>query len=139
MLDASCLHPLLDMQCAPVRPVGYYAHRMFQGNVRQESRDVLYNDEIDPTKVFQFLCSSEQIVTSSYHGTLWAVYFGKAVAVTDAFSEKFEMLPFVVSRDPANPTRIVDGAQIRDKCRAENMQFYETYVKHSVRRISNNT
>ena len=41
-------------------------------------------------KVFNFLCSARTVLTSSYHGALWATYMNRSVVLADeVFSEKF--------------------------------------------------
>jgi hypothetical protein len=129
------------------RGVGFYLHaklsRLQHEQVQQllagvAPEDVLFNDETDISAVLRFLCRHEVIVTSSYHGVLWATYMDIPVYSVFDFSEKFAHLPFslkkylmsdgggrpVLSRDP-----YVNGSLLREQCVRANEEFYAAYVE----------
>jgi hypothetical protein len=115
--------------------MGLYLHSKYRKRYSHLEADVMYNDETDARKVFEFLCSSKQVITSSYHGALWATYLNKTVWITDAFSEKFQKMPFQLPSWPDQPAKEIDGVFYRDQCRRENIEFYSQYLKHAVARI----
>lgn len=110
--------------------------------MRVDPQDVLFNNEINITTVLQFLCRHEVIVTSSYHGVLWATYMNIPVYTIFDFSEKFENLPFPVKKYPipeenSSDTGIqslssalyVNGTFLKEQCIQENLAFYSMYIE----------
>ena len=109
MLDASCLLPHFDLadrprgHCAPVRDVGWYLHadsKKMTHELKKRVRpgDLEYND-ISLDAALKFICSSRVVFSMSYHGVLWAVYFGRPVVAVGQFSEKFDGFPFALRRE----------------------------------------
>jgi drug/metabolite transporter (DMT)-like permease len=142
MLDASCLHPLLDLPCdnVTVRKTGFYLHKKHVGELTGNNEEsmignTMFNNETDASKVFGFLCASESIVTTSYHGILWATYLNKTVWKTAPHSEKFSYLPLEIADWPGPQTQANDGIKLRDICRRQNQKFYAAHVQATVERI----
>lgn len=66
------------------------------------------------TEVIEFLGSAETVVTSAYHGALWATLLGRRVVVVSPFSTKFRYfrhMPGIVKRD--TPWRVMVDSAIR--------------------------
>ena len=119
MLDASCLHPGLDTSCGrkpPAHEAAVYAHQTYAPDLASGGRrsgdggsglgsarpirgpfgsapsltNKQRSDGKTQCKVFNFLCSARIVLTSSYHGALWATYMNRSVVLADeVFSEKF--------------------------------------------------
>lgn len=152
LLDPSCMLSGLQWhdspKCAKTRGVGFYLHaklavlkkeeveRMLHG---VDPQDVLFNNELDINEVLEFLCRHEVVVTSSYHGVLWATYMNIPVYTVFDFSEKFANLPFTVRQYPYSEVEegnrpalstalYVDGLFLKEQCIQQNEEFYETFV-----------
>ena len=132
----------------PPRGVGYYLHAKLAQLKKAEvaallrgvdAQDVLFNDETDVLAVLRFLRMHEVIVTSSYHGVLWATYMNIPVYSVFDFSEKFANLPFSLQKYPLSDENkpkpalsrelLVDGTLLREQCIHANLAFYATYVE----------
>jgi len=100
-----------------------------------KSEDVLFNGENRLSRILKFICSSEVILTSSYHGALWASYLDKKVIVANPFSSKFDTLDVPVRK-------MVPGKSLerqfqemptpkgeRQVCAKKNEAFYEKHVR----------
>jgi hypothetical protein len=147
LLDPSCLLPGLLSSCHKSRGVGFYLHaklsQLKQGEVERllqgvDAQDVLFNNEMDIDTVLQFLCRHEVIVTSSYHGVLWATYMNIPVYSVFDFSEKFANLPFALrnypyyvegNRSALSTALFVNGSFLREQCIQANVAFYSTYIE----------
>ena len=159
LLDPSCLLPGMQISSSPspsssssscekTRGVGFYLHaklaqlkrtEMEQLLVGVDPQDVLFNNELNITTVLQFLCTHEVIVTSSYHGVLWATYMNIPVYTVFDFSEKFANLPFAVRKYPISDennknislsrTLYVNGELVKDQCIENNRAFYSMYIE----------
>ena len=152
LLDPSCMLPGLHTHSHThtdkKRRVGYYLHAKLAILRSEEVRelltgvnpqDILYNSEDDITTVLDFLRTSEVVITSSYHGVLWATYLNIPVYTVFDFSEKFTNLPFTVRQYDADSfthshthsltTPYVNGIALKEKCIRENQEFYNTFVE----------
>jgi hypothetical protein len=153
MFDTSCFLRDFDEPCDPSKrngATGAYLHgSLLAGQFTQSllsqltrSDDILLNNCTNITQVIEFLCGYDTIITSSYHGLLWATYLNKATYVVNAFSEKFLNLPFSVSlfapesdgqRLRALP--LVNGTGLRNECKQSNINFYNKYILPGVTAI----
>lgn len=84
---ASVLSPLFDNPPEPSRSVVHYGHRLLS------PMDGLNNDCMDFERVINWLASGEEVVTSSYHGMVWATLLGRKVTVRP-FGAKFYGWPY---------------------------------------------
>lgn len=55
---------------------------------------VMVNSERNITKVLQFLGRFQVVVTSSYHGALWAMYLGKRVIFYQKLTAKLDLMRY---------------------------------------------
>lgn len=128
-LDASCLHNGLTCQ-GKGRGVGMYMHtRHYDGHKRN---DTLFNSEKSICTVIHHICRFQFVISSSYHGIIWATMLNRSVAMVNKFSTKFDHLPFKVpsSNKITNVTYSdLNGTRIRDECRGRNQLFYKQYVE----------
>lgn len=149
MLDVSCfLHELKggcsSYDAVPRGKLGGYLHAdLLAGDGTDDllaaidHDDILHNSCSNVTEVIEFLCSYETIVTSSYHGLLWATYLNKPVYVTNIFSEKFLYLPFQVPLfapkvAPLSNIAVINGTALKESCMAANYNFYKQFVEKGV-------
>lgn len=142
MLDASCLHSGLD-QC-PVAlkdasaELALFSHFWYRTSLPAnltKPPTMLNNIRVPAAcKLFAFMCGARAVLTTSYHGSLWATYLNRTALVADnMFSEKFEYMPFKLRRYPSESTAPqLDGFAIRDHCRRQNREFYATHVESRV-------
>lgn len=77
----SCMNPLFDLyqSATPVHKTVYYDHpakSVGPGEPRMTNFDTT-----DLARVLAFLASGEKVVTSSYHGIVWATWLGRRVEV----------------------------------------------------------
>merc|ERR1719247_229508 len=95
---------LPELDCAgaaKTREVGFYLHLRDRNSPLLRSvpaEDVLFNNDTSVERTVAFLCASKRVVTSSYHGVLWATYVNARVHLAYGVSEKFENLPFRLER-----------------------------------------
>ena len=147
MLDTSCMIPELEAPCplsSTRGPVGYYLHEtLLAGPLTEtylehiDAANILFNNHTNITNVLNFFCGFDTIVTSSYHGLLWATYLNKPVYVVNPSSEKFSLLPFPVPLlTPPSPPLLfsmtVNGTKLREECVANNTDFYRKHVHPGV-------
>lgn len=93
---ASCFHPAFDhaRTIKPTRPYVAYSHYAFQ----IEIEGVPNKDNNKPFSAFgeviDFLASGEVILTTSYHGLLWASWLGRRCVLMDSRpnGKKFDLL-----------------------------------------------
>ena len=100
---ASCMSTLFDNAPAPSVEIVVYDHRDFSTGVT--GLPTLTNTARMEEAV-AYLASSATVITSSYHGAYWATLLGRAVIVSQPFSNKF-----VHFRHP--PAFVSDGKWLR--------------------------
>lgn len=156
MLDATCLHRDLSQRCPTAAP---------KNGSRPRDSIVLYEyptsslDDADRAgistkgpyqahymhRVVKHLCSAEVVISSSYHGALWALFLGRRVALinTEERGAKMLMFPFPIRLignstesglthrlyDESNLAQIVETATAApdgflQKTRKANCDFY---------------
>lgn len=98
----SCMSPLFDDPPDPTQEVVEYGHA-------QQSPMAVNNDLMDMAAVIKHLCKGETVITSSYHGMVWATWLGRKV-ITKPFWGKFLWFP---------------GTPL-DEARGLNDQFWDT-------------
>lgn len=54
----------------------------------------MFNSEPDVSKVLGFIARFDVVVTSSYHGALWATYLGKRVLLFRKLTAKFDLMRY---------------------------------------------
>jgi len=97
--------------------------------------DVLFNNVNNFSKIVDFLCSSEYVLTSSYHGTLWATYLGKKVIIANKFSSKFDTLAVPVHGLKPRETLHKQFGEIphphgeRQECARKSQVFFRQNVR----------
>jgi hypothetical protein len=137
MLDATCLHPDLECQRPPSKKQGYYLHHAQNLGKRSWTRhnqSIMYNGRTadspapTPKEVFDFLCDHTSIVSSSYHGILWAALLNRKVAMVDPHSDKFFYYPFSVPIWPTEGYTRIDGKRLKNECRHGNKEFYRRHI-----------
>jgi hypothetical protein len=152
-LDATCFLPYFA-DCsnqyaksnAIKKKVGYYLHKDVGWHARLVKNtpkgSYMTNRVTDINIIMKFLCSHEVIVTSTYHGVLWATYMNAKVYTVDIFSEKFHYLPFNVSSltNASNaknllPKNSINGSFERETCMRMNTVHYDTYIRPGVKSI----
>lgn len=120
---ASCMHPLFDVESAPVHDVVVYGHAgKMPLKDEAEKLSLPYMENNDKSGFYgaiNFLASGSTVVTSSYHGAYWATLLGKKVAVIP-FGSKFYSLrnlpPFVESvRDGVEQAKSFPSALIETR------------------------
>ena len=142
MLDASCLHSGLDQCPAALEDasaeLALYSHFWYRTSLPAnltKPPTMLNNIGVSAAcRLFAFLCGARAVLTTSYHGSLWATYLNRTALLADnVFSEKFEYMPFKLRRYPSESTAPqLDGFAIRDHCRQQNRDFYATNVESHV-------
>lgn len=110
---ASVLSPLFDDAPDPSKKVVHYGHKLLS------PMPGVNNDCMDFEAVIKHLASGEEVVTSSYHGMVWATLLGRKVTVKP-FGAKFYGWPYEwgVRHDDA-----------LSECRAVVLGFWERVVR----------
>ena len=92
---------------------------------------------------FSFFCSAQRVLTASYHGSLWATYLNRTAVVHDVATsalEKFDRIPYALAHASTEAVArgvppVVDGFAVRDRCRAQNLAFYEAHIRAHVNAV----
>lgn len=110
---ASVLSPLFDDAPEPTAKRVYYGHKL------KDPKPQMNNDNMNFAAVIKHLASGEEVVTSSYHGMVWATLLGRKVTV-HPFGGKFYGWPYEwgVRHDDA-----------LSECRAVVLGFWEGVVR----------
>lgn len=87
---ASCMSPLFDDPPEPEHELVLFLHAKKTPQIEIPlGIPVMSNNEPDFEKVIRFIASGRTVVSSSYHGTLWAMLLGRRVACLP-FNNKFK-------------------------------------------------
>lgn len=86
----SLKNPLLNIEKPIVRDVGVINH--FAYGIPSSFDSITNHSDI--CKIINFIAESEQIITSTYHSALWAMFMGKPVSVINKFSPKFDFFEY---------------------------------------------
>lgn len=126
----SALHPLFDQSYKIARETGVVFHH----NTIRKSEVVRKFTHIDSTantadfpSLIQFIGSSENIITSSYHVMYWSMLMGKKVVAVPNSSKFFDFKypPVISSFDEAlsalSKAQVYDG--LLEECREINHRF----------------
>lgn len=108
----SCMSPLFDDPPAPTAQTVEYGH------ARLSPMSSLNNNCMDFERVIRHLCSGEEVVTSSYHGMVWATWLGRKVRVVP-FGAKFHGWPYAWGS--LHPNSLEEARQANKKFRARAM------------------
>ncbi|CAN5145994.1 hypothetical protein BH23BAC2_BH23BAC2_22610 [soil metagenome] len=129
---ASCMHPLLDQNYASTREVGIILHdKTFAKPAitsKFEEFDIIPNTA-DLKSFIQFIGTSENIITNSYHAMYWGILLKKKVTVVPNSSKFFDFKydpVFSTFDDCLNDykkSRCYDG--VLEDCRQRNLDFAE--------------
>lgn len=106
----TCKIPLLNKRGKIKRKIGVANHVNFPLDSEYES----VHNMMSLREIIRFISASEEIITSTYHCALWAMYMGKRVVLRNTFSPKFEYF-----KEPA----------ILREARDLNDQFFEKVKK----------
>lgn len=128
----SCLHPIFDQQFTLSNEVGVVFHK---DTLKKEHITTKYqnfatsSNTTNLEELIQFIGSSENIITDSYHTMYWAMLLGKKVIAIPNSSKFFDFKhqPIISTFDEAlqhlNKGVIYDG--LLDECRDLNHKFAE--------------
>jgi len=84
----SCLHPAFDTPIEPTEDVVVYNHQHHPFEVPEGVRQ-MNNGGADAGAAIRFLATGRTVVTSSYHGVIWAMWLGRRVLMQKPWSVKF--------------------------------------------------
>ena len=105
MLPLECTGSLTSVAVQSQRPlhISYYLHATWPeqylhwGNATDLAGPRLLNSEASIDTVLSFLCRTEVLVTTSYHGAYWGALMGKrVVALNTAQNSKLLYFPFPI-------------------------------------------
>ena len=120
----SCMSPLLDLKKPIARHFGIIEHLDYK--IDEFSYDKISNAHA-PLSIFDFISSSEVIITNSYHVVYWSTLMRKKVILYKPFSTKFNHLEFAprlysgdIAQDEAN-CKVYENAL--EDCRKRNIDF----------------
>lgn len=83
----SCMSPLFDNPPEPKTQIVRYGH------AKLSPMRGMNNNNMDFESVINYLASGEEVITSSYHGMIWATWLGRKVTVKP-FGAKFYGWPY---------------------------------------------
>ena len=150
LMDASCM---LRLECMGKHPnsrntprLSYYLHKDWAAqyldldNVTDLSGPRMLNSESNIDTVLNFLCATDVLVTTSYHGAYWAALMGKrVVALNTAMTSKYLYFPFAIEivhlergqsttadqlREAIGRARSLSSTVLQEE-RKRTLQFYE--------------
>ena len=150
LMDASCM---LRLECSnkyrqprSKTRLSYYLHKDWAtqylelGNVTDLSGPRMLNSESNIDTVLNFLCATDVLVTTSYHGAYWAALMGKrVVALNTAMNSKYLFFPFAIEmvhlergesttadqlREAIGRARNIPSTVLHEQ-RKKTFQFYE--------------
>ncbi|PIE14134.1 MAG: hypothetical protein CSA70_03005 [Rhodobacterales bacterium] len=129
----SAMSEHFDTAPAPSHEVVMFAHAGYSDHIRRlPGVPEISNVDVSLKEAIHHIASGETVVTSSYHGTYWALLLGRRV-ICVPFSQKFHFFPDPPTMaDPDNWPDFIGKANIAegalDKARALNRAFYEDVI-----------
>ncbi|HUT58102.1 MAG TPA: class I SAM-dependent methyltransferase [Phycisphaerae bacterium] len=131
----TCLHPALGNPIEPTHEVVVYNH-MHHPFEKLPNAPCMNNALPDAETAIRFLASGATVVTSSYHGALWAMWLGRKVLIQQPWSAKFYTFPkkpgVVGGRDwQKSLSRAVDfaGDGLLPEARERTIAFHERVME----------
>ncbi len=127
---ASAMSEHFDTAPAPTREVVMFSHSGYSDTIRRvEGVPEISNINVSLKDAIHFIASGETVVTSSYHGTFWALLLGRRV-ICVPFSRKFRFFkepPSMATPDDwpeyiGKANRVSGGL---DEARSLNRAFYD--------------
>lgn len=89
----SAMSEHFDTAPAPSHEVVMFAHARYSDHItRQPGMPEVSNHDISLKDAIHFIASGETVLTSSYHGTYWALLLGRRV-ICVPFNNKFRFFP----------------------------------------------
>jgi hypothetical protein len=112
----SCMSPLFDELCGiePVHDVIYYNHP--DKPVRSGSPRMTNYQTTDLATVLRFLASGRKVVTSSYHGRIWAIWLGREVELDGPAAERLAVSGPVPPLDEARALNQAFQRKVAELC-----------------------
>lgn len=84
----SVVHPIFENPPEPTQKIVYYAHKDYTIPRRDGTYPYISN-ACQIETALNHIAQGQTVITTSYHGALWASWFGREVIVPNAFSTKF--------------------------------------------------
>jgi len=110
----SCMSTLFDDPPAPT------VHTVEYGHSKLSPMPALNNNCMDFERVIRHLASGEVVVTSSYHGMIWATWLGRKVKVVP-FGSKFYGWPYPWGQEHHNALREAREANLQFRNKAKKV------------------
>tara|TARA_R110000824_G_scaffold44926_5_gene130350 strand:+ start:1049 stop:1750 length:702 start_codon:yes stop_codon:yes gene_type:complete len=83
----SVCHPFLENPSEPIHDVVAYVHKDYHFPIENGIPAITNSCEID--EALHFIAKGKTVISSSYHGALWASWMGREVIIPNPFSTKF--------------------------------------------------